>query len=160
MREALALAERAMEVGEAPIAALIADLGTRTIIGRGWNELNAKRDRTAHAEIVAFRDAAGRYDVADARLILVSTLEPCIMCLSAAVESAVETVVWGYPAPLDAGASRVEKPQSPEARWPTIIGHVMPDASRALFERWLALPGRSDRQRAYITKLLDATKNT
>lgn len=156
MVEALRLAAIAIEVGEAPIAAVIADATSRVIVGRGWNEMNAKRDRIAHAEIVAFRDAAGRYQP-DATLVLVSTLEPCIMCLSACVEASVARVVWAYPAPADAGAARVEKPDSPEARWPTIVGNVRRAESKALFDRWLAGHPQRDKQRDYVEQLFAAT---
>lgn len=140
-----------------PIACVIVDLDRKLIIGRGFNSLNTLRDRTAHAEIVAFRDAAGRYDVERARLLLVSTLEPCIMCLSACVEAAVEEVVWAYPAPLDAGAPRVEKPSSPEAKWPRIVKNVLREESRRRFERWLLIHPEPGKQRDYIESLLAVT---
>jgi tRNA(Arg) A34 adenosine deaminase TadA len=157
MRQALALADQATELGEAPIACIIADLDSRKVIGRGFNSSNARRDRTAHAEMVAFQDAAGRYDLESGRLLLVSTLEPCIMCLSACVEAAVEEIVWAHPAPLDAGAPRVEKPSSPEARWPRIIADVLKNESRQRFERWLELHPETGKQRDYIESLLAVT---
>ncbi len=157
LREALILADRAIALGEAPIACMIADQDRKLIVGRGFNTLNATRDRTAHAELVAFRDAAGRYDLDHARLILVSTLEPCIMCLSACIEAAVERVIWAYPAPLDAGAARIEKPSSPEAKWPQIVGNVMRAESRKRFVRWLKRHPEPGKQRDYIQMLLDVT---
>ena len=157
MVEALRLAGEAIEVGEAPIAAVIADADRRLIVGRGWNSSVALRDRTAHAEMVAFRDAAGRYDIANGRLVLVSTLEPCIMCLSACIEAAVETVVWGLNAPADGGAPRVEKPSSPEARWPMILGGVRRTKSRELFKRWLDRHPEAGKSRDYIEQLLALT---
>lgn len=159
MREALSLADRALELGEAPIACVIADLDRQLVIGRGFNSLNSLRDRTAHAEMVAFKDAAGRYDVERARLILVSTLEPCIMCLSACVEAAVEEVVWAYPAPLDAGAARVEKPSSPEAKWPRVQGDLLKGESQRRFVHWLELHPEPGKQRDYIQALLKATQS-
>jgi len=154
MREALRWAETAIGLGEAPIACVIAERRTRRVVGWGWNERNARRDRTAHAEMVAFRDAAGRYDLDDGELVLVSTLEPCIMCLSACIEAAVREVVWALPAPPDAGAPRVQEPDSPESRMPRTVGGVMAAESRALFERWLTLHTDEDAQRAYVTTLL------
>lgn len=157
MQEALKLADQAIELGEAPIACVIADLDTKRIIGRGFNSRNSRRDRTAHAEMVAFQDAAGRYDVDSGRLILVSTLEPCIMCLSACIEAAVEEVVWAYPAPLDAGAPRVEKPSSPEAKWPRMVKDVLKAESRRKLERWLEVHLEPGKQRDYIQLLLTVT---
>ena len=152
MRHALDLARTAMRVGEVPIAAVVA-LDDR-IIGWGWNELNAKRDRTMHAEIAAFRDAAGRYPVDTKNLTLVSTLEPCVMCFGAALLSGVSKIIYALPAPADGGASRVSKPTSPEAQWPTIVGDVLRDEAHALFEQWLGDHPEDDAQRQFVSQLL------
>ena len=154
MRHALDLARTAMRLGEVPIAAVVA-LDDQ-IIGWGWNELNAKRDRTMHAEIAAFRDAAGRYPVDTKNLTLVSTLEPCVMCFGAALLSGVSKIIYALPAPADGGAHRVAKPDSPEAQWPTITGDVLRDEARQLFEQWLNDHPDDDGQRAFVTQLLNA----
>ena len=153
MRHALDLARTAMRLGEVPIAAVIALDGQ--IIGWGWNELNAKRDRTMHAEIAAFRDAAGRYPTDTKNLTLVSTLEPCVMCFGAALLSGVSRIVYALPAPADGGARRVQKPSSPEAQWPTIVGDVMTKEARDLFEQWLRDHPESGPQRNFVTQLLE-----
>ena len=152
MRHALDLARTAMSVGEVPIAAVVA-LDNK-IIGWGWNELNAKRDRTMHAEIAAFRDAAGRYPVDTKNLTLVSTLEPCVMCFGAALLSGVAKIVYALPAPADGGPRRVAEPDSPESSWPTITGDVLRDESHALFEQWLRDHPEDDSQRQFVTQLL------
>lgn len=152
MREALNLAKTAMRLGEVPIAAVVALDGN--IIGWGWNELNAKRDRTMHAEIAAFRDAAGRYPVDTQRLTLVSTLEPCVMCFGASLLAGVSDIVYALPAPADGGIQRVNKPQSPEARWPRIHGNVLAGESRELFEQWLRDHPADGPQRQFVAQLL------
>ena len=142
MQRALDAAAEGMADGEVPIGAVIAR-GDGEIVGRGWNRLNRTGDRAAHAEIDAFRAAAGRLDPETA--ILVSTLEPCVMCLGAAMETAVDTIVYGLRAPDDSGTGRVQPPESADNQMPRIVGEVRAADSRALFEAWL---GRADRNRA------------
>ncbi|MDB5326984.1 MAG: HAD-superfamily hydrolase, subfamily variant 3 [Phycisphaerales bacterium] len=152
MRECLNLARTAMRLGEVPIAAVIAHHGQ--IIGWGWNELNAKRDRTMHAEFAAFRDAAGRYPLDTQSLTLVSTLEPCVMCFGAALLAGVSEIIYALPAPADGGARRVSKPSSPEAKWPAITGNILADEARELFEQWLRDHPGEDHQKEFVTQLL------
>jgi tRNA(adenine34) deaminase len=94
MREALALARQAAESGEAPVGAVVVAGGE--IVGRGCNSPIADIDPTAHAEILALRDAArtlGNYRLEDTTLY--STLEPCVMCAGALVAARVRTLVFG-----------------------------------------------------------------
>ena len=152
MAEALSLAERAIELGEVPIAAVIAH--DNKIVGWGWNELNAKRDRILHAEIAAFRDAAGRYPIEADDLILVSTLEPCVMCYGASLLSGVGRIVYALAAPADGGIARVKPPASPE----TVIPDVTPGVGRTraveLFQRWLKRHPDNGPQRDFVEQLL------
>ena len=94
MRRALALAARAAEQGEVPVGAVIVRDGE--LIGEGWNRPIGDRDPTAHAEIIALRDAAQRsnnYRLPACRLIV--TLEPCPMCAAAIVHARIAGVVYG-----------------------------------------------------------------
>ena len=93
MRRALALADRAAELGELPVGALLVRDGT--VIGEGVNRREASHDPSAHAELEAMRVAAAREE--DWRLegsTLYVTLEPCPMCAGAILESRIERVVW------------------------------------------------------------------
>jgi tRNA(adenine34) deaminase len=93
MKEALRLAGEARGE-EVPVGAVVV-LGGE-IAGRGWNSPIARRDPTAHAEILALREAAahaGDYRLAGATLY--STLEPCVMCAGALVAARVERLVFG-----------------------------------------------------------------
>ena len=152
MREALATAEDGLRAGEAPIGCVLAR-GDGTVIARGYNEMNATQNKAAHAEIVTFARAAGKVPLDAQDLILVSTLEPCVMCTGAAMEAAVDTIVYALRAPADSGTGRVMPPQSPESQMPRIVGDVLAAESRALFERWLAQNVNSP-QAAYIKQLL------
>jgi HAD superfamily hydrolase (TIGR01509 family) len=152
MREALAVARKGMQAGEAPIATILAR-GDGTIIARAFNEQNCSQNKTAHAEIVAFARAAGKVPLGARDLVLVSTLEPCVMCLGAAMVSAVDTIVYALKAPADSGTRRVKPPQSPESQMPRIVGNVLSDQSLALFQEWLARDLR-DEQRRYGEQLV------
>lgn len=98
MLEAIAEAEKAESIGEVPIGAVI--VRGDVIIGRGHNLRETKHDPTAHAELVAIRDACdriGAWRLLDCTLYV--TLEPCPMCAGAIVQSRVKRVVYGTPDP-------------------------------------------------------------
>jgi tRNA(adenine34) deaminase len=94
MREALRLAREGADAGEVPVGAVVAMAGE--IVGRGWNSPVVRNDPTAHAEILALREAAahvGNYRLEGATLY--STLEPCAMCAGALVAARVGRLVFG-----------------------------------------------------------------
>ncbi len=94
MREALALAAEAEARGEVPVGAVIVKDGA--VIGRGFNQPISGCDPTAHAEVVAMRDAAaktGNYRLTGCELYV--TLEPCVMCVGAIMHARVMRVVYG-----------------------------------------------------------------
>ncbi|HTT65415.1 MAG TPA: tRNA adenosine(34) deaminase TadA [Bryobacteraceae bacterium] len=94
MSEALRLAREAAAAGEVPVGAVVA-IGDE-IIGRGANSPIALHDPTAHAEMLALREAAaraGNYRLEDATLYC--TLEPCVMCAGALVAARVKRLVFG-----------------------------------------------------------------
>ena len=102
MEVALAEASDGAEAGEVPVGAVVA-VGDR-IVARRHNERESLIDPTAHAELLALRDAAakvGSWRLAGATLVV--TLEPCPMCAGAAWAARLDRVVWGAPNP-DAGA--------------------------------------------------------
>ena len=93
MREALALAERARSAGEVPIGAVVVRDGR--ILGRGYNTPISLHDPTAHAEMIAIRQAA--FEAANYRLggaSLYVTLEPCVMCAGAIVHARIQRLVF------------------------------------------------------------------
>jgi tRNA(adenine34) deaminase len=94
MREALNLAQRAWDLGEVPVGAIVVKDGE--IIGRGFNQPITSNDPTTHAEIVALRGAAqhlNNYRLVDCELYV--TLEPCMMCVGAMFHSRIKRVVFG-----------------------------------------------------------------
>ncbi len=114
MREALALARRGAGEGEVPVGAVVAIAGQ--IAGRGWNAPIARRDPTAHAEILALREAAagiGNYRLEDATLYC--TLEPCPMCAGALVAARIRRLR----SPTYATCASEAFPASPASPIPT-----------------------------------------
>lgn len=108
MRSALDLAARADSLGEVPVGAVVVlDDG---ILGRGFNHPIGGCDPTAHAEITALRDAARRLE--NYRLtgaVLYSTVEPCIMCLGAALHARIGRVVYGAADPKVGAVAELDR---------------------------------------------------
>ncbi|MBW9259473.1 MAG: tRNA adenosine(34) deaminase TadA [Candidatus Thiodiazotropha sp. (ex. Lucinisca nassula)] len=106
MQHALMLAARAEQLGEVPVGAVVVRQGK--LVGEGWNQPIGGHDPTAHAEIVALRDAAKKeqnYRLPDSTLYV--TLEPCPMCAGAIVHARVKRVVFGAPDPKGGAAGSV-----------------------------------------------------
>jgi len=106
MDEALALARRAADEGEVPIGCVVVHEPTGRVIGRGYNRRETDHDPTAHAEVVAIREAGasiGHWRLLDC--VLVVTLEPCPMCAGAIVNARLPRLVYGCDDPK-AGAVR------------------------------------------------------
>ena len=98
MRRALALADRAGNEGEVPIGAVVVKDGE--LLGEGWNSVIAYQDPTAHAEVVAMRDAAkmtGNYRLTGATVYV--TLEPCTMCAGAMIHARIDKLVFAAKEP-------------------------------------------------------------
>ena len=95
MKEAILLAKEAATKGDVPVGALVVD-DAGTIIGMGANLREQNNDPTAHAEIVAIRNAAS--EIGNSRLddlTMVVTLEPCGMCAGAIAQSRIKRLVFG-----------------------------------------------------------------
>jgi tRNA(adenine34) deaminase len=94
MRQALELASQAQAAGEVPVGAVVVLDGK--IIGRGFNAPISRHDPSAHAEMMALRDAAqrlGNYRLVDCELFV--TLEPCLMCAGAIMHARIARLVYG-----------------------------------------------------------------
>ena len=104
MEEALRSAQRALEMGEVPVGAVVVCQGK--IIGRGWNRNITDSDPSGHAEIHALREAGvnlGNHRLGECELFV--TIEPCAMCAGALVHARIKRLVYGADDPK-AGAVR------------------------------------------------------
>jgi tRNA(adenine34) deaminase len=94
MEEALRAAQRALEAGEVPVGAVVVCDGK--VVARGWNRNLTDNDPTAHAEIVALRQAGaavGNHRLGECELFV--TIEPCAMCAGALVHARLKRLVYG-----------------------------------------------------------------
>jgi tRNA(adenine34) deaminase len=94
MQEALRCAQRALNAGEVPIGAVVVQQGR--IVGQGWNRNIAQHDPSAHAEIVALREAGaalGNHRLAGCELFV--TIEPCAMCAGAMIHARIARLIYG-----------------------------------------------------------------
>ena len=139
MRLALREAARALDHDDVPIGALVVRDGE--VIGSGHNEREVRADPTAHAEMIALREAAraiGSWRVLDA--VLYVTLEPCAMCAGAIVLARVPRVVFGASDPK-AGAAGSVLDVLAEPRFnhrPQVAGGLLAEESAALLRAFFA----------------------
>lgn len=136
MREAIALAQKAAELGEAPVGCVIVLDGE--IIGRGYNLRESSGNPLTHAEIIAINEAC-RY-VESFRLVgceLYVTLEPCPMCAGACINSRVERVIFGaYDPKAGSCGSVVNLFDLPYNHKPTLCGGVLEEECASLLSRF------------------------
>jgi tRNA(adenine34) deaminase len=135
MAAALEEAGRARDAGEVPIGAVVSLDGV--IVGRGFNQPISSGDPTAHAEIVAIRGAArqvGNYRLTGA--ILCVTIEPCLMCVGAAVHARIATIVYGAAEPRSGAlVSIVRGAELPELNHRVeVVGGLCEAACRELMQ--------------------------
>jgi tRNA(adenine34) deaminase len=137
MAQALDQARLARDAGEVPIGAVVVLAGA--VVGRGFNGPISRTDPTAHAEIVALREAArtlGNYRLTGSTLYV--TIEPCLMCVGAMVHARVGTVVYGALEPK-AGAlvSSCQAHENPSLNHRLeAVGGVLADECRALIQEF------------------------
>ena len=144
MLEALALARQAAEAGEVRVGAVVVKEGV--VIGRGYNRPVSTRDPTAHAEVIALREAAtrlGNYRLGDCALYV--TLEPCAMCAGAMMPARIARVVYGAADPKSGACGSVvdlfaEKRLNHHA---TVIGGVMAGEAGELLQEFFSARRRA-----------------
>jgi tRNA(Arg) A34 adenosine deaminase TadA len=135
MAQALELARASQAAGEIPVGAVVVKDGA--VIGRGRNRPIASRDPTAHAEIVALRDAAeriGNYRLAGCSLYV--TLEPCAMCAGAIMHARIGRVVYGTADPKSGACGSVVNLFAEDRlnHHATVIGGVLAEEAARLLQ--------------------------
>ncbi len=135
MNQALDLAREARAAGEVPVGAVVVKDGI--VVGRGYNRPISSHDPSAHAEMVALRDAAarlGNYRLSGCDLFV--TLEPCVMCAGAILHARIERVVFGARDPKTGACGSVidlfgETRLNHHTR---VVGDVLPEVARDLLQ--------------------------
>ncbi len=158
MRLALDLARRARLAGEVPVGSVVVLRGT--VIGRGRNASVAHTDPTAHAEILAMRDAAtrlGNYRLVGA--VLYCTVEPCLMCLGTMQHARIRRLVFGANEGRVGATAKLEALRQAGAdfnhRIETVGGVLAPEASELLldfFREKRAGPQRRESSSSSLTR--------
>ena len=134
MREALAEAEAAGASGEYPIGAVL--VIDAEIVSRGRSRQRELRNQLAHAELDALRNGGEPLWEHYERAVLFTTIEPCPLCLGAAVMADVPHIVFAHPDPAIQSREIVERIPYVASHIETYLGGVLRDESRALVERY------------------------
>jgi tRNA(adenine34) deaminase len=145
MRLALAEAEKATLTGDVPVGAVVLAADGTTVLARACNEREATGDPTAHAEILAVRRAAaatGEWRLTGCTLVV--TLEPCVMCAGAIVQSRLDRVVYAATDPK-AGAAGSLWDLIRDRRLnhrPEVVSGVLPTPAATLLSHFFRPPAR------------------
>jgi tRNA(adenine34) deaminase len=144
MREALSLARQAGASGEVPVGAVV--VKDEAVVGRGYNRPVSSKDPTAHAEVIALRDAAeriGNYRLAECELYV--TLEPCAMCAGAIMHARVSRVVYGAADPKSGACGSVVDlfAENRLNHHATIVGGVMAEEAASLLQDFFSARRRA-----------------
>ncbi|MCM1226708.1 MAG: tRNA adenosine(34) deaminase TadA [Clostridium sp.] len=138
MKEALAEAEKAYEIGEVPVGAVIVSKKDGAIVGRGHNRREIDKDPLAHAEISAIKEASA--NLGGWRLIgcdMYVTLEPCPMCCGAIINSRIERVVYGAEDKKSGSVCSVQNMfELPYNHKPKLLGGVLEDECSGILSRF------------------------
>ena len=138
MQQAILLAKEAAIKGDVPVGAFVVD-DAGNVVGQGANLREQNNDPTAHAEIVAIRDAAKK--ISNYRLdglILIVTLEPCVMCAGAIAQSRIKRLVFGtFDEKYGAVGSVWDLLRDPRSLYkPEVISGVLEDECRQLLKEF------------------------
>ena len=129
MSKAFELAQKAAELGEVPVGAVVVKKSTGEIVGEGYNRREIDKSSTAHAEIIAIENASrtlGGWRLIDCELYV--TLEPCPMCTGAIINSRIERVIFGASDPKAGSCGSVTNLfRLPYNHKPELIGGVLQD---------------------------------
>lgn len=145
MLEALELAGAAQVSGEVPVGAVVVKDGM--IVGRGYNQPVSGHDPTAHAEIMALRDAAktlGNYRLGGCELYV--TLEPCVMCAGAIMHARITRLVYGAPDPKTGACGSVLDlfAESRLNHHTSVTGGILANDAAQLLQNFFAARRRGD----------------
>lgn len=153
MRAALEQARTALQLGEVPVGAVVVVDGQ--IVAVGCNQPIRRADPTAHAEVLALRDAAhaiGNYRLGGAAVYV--TVEPCLMCVGALVHARVERLIYGATEPRAGAVCSAIKALNHVAlnHHVSVTAGVLEDASRQLLQQFFRARRAQSRQSAVVNR--------
>lgn len=155
MKKALELADEGMrKYGELPIATIL--VAGNAEIGQGVTSNVREEALIAHGELLVLLEAKRKALFCERPLVLYTTLEPCIMCLGAAIESGVDKIVYGMPAFPDGGTCYAPKMVGVKEKIPEIVGGVLENEEYALMKKFMATHDESSSAWYYVTQLMEA----
>lgn len=155
MEKALKLAEDGMkEYGELPIATIL--VANNKEIGKGVTSNVRKNALIAHGELLVLLEAKRQPLFCEKPLVLYTTLEPCIMCLGAAIECGVDKIVYGMPAIPDGGVCYADNMRGIKEQIPEIIGGVFEEEEYMLMKRFGETQNEQNPAWFYYTQMMEA----
>ncbi len=143
MRIALAEAEKSFLAGEFPVGCILINDGEVVAQARRINSIGSSANELDHAEVIALRTLILQNpDIDTGRLILYSTMEPCLMCFSTLILSGVKSVVFGYEDIMGGGTNLPLRELAPLYRQMKVkvVPHVLRQESLLLFKRYFENP--------------------
>lgn len=153
MKKALELAKEGMEAyKELPIATIL--VAGDAEIGRGVTSNVREKALIAHGELLVLLEAKRKTLFCERPLVLYTTLEPCIMCLGAAIESGVDKIVYGMPAIPDGGTCYAPKMVGIKEKIPEIVGGVLENEEYILMKKFMKIYDESNPAWYYATQLM------
>ncbi|MDE7167959.1 MAG: nucleoside deaminase [Clostridia bacterium] len=153
MNEAIKLAEEGMKkYGELPIATIL--VANDKEIGRGVTANVRENGVIAHGELFVLLEAKRKVFTCERPLVLYTTLEPCIMCLGAAIECGVDKIVYGMPALPDGGVCYADKMRGIKENIPEIVGGLMENEEYLLMKKFIATHDSSSSAWYYVNELI------
>lgn len=154
MKEALKLAEEGMnEYGELPIATIL--VSNNKEIGRGVTSNVRQNALIAHGELLVLLEAKRKLLFCERPLVLYTTLEPCIMCLGAAIECGVDKIVYGMPALPDGGVCYADNMKGIKEKIPEIIGGVMEKEEYELMKKFRGVSNEKSPAWYYYVQMME-----
>lgn len=157
MTEALKLAEQGMkEYHELPIATIL--VANDKEIGRGVTSNVRHNSLVAHGELLVLMNAQKKVLTCERPLVLYTTLEPCLMCLGAAITCGVDRIVFGMPALPDGGVCYVPRIEGVNEKIPEITGGVLEEEQYQLMEKFIKTHDASSPSWYYVNQLVGQYK--
>lgn len=135
MTEAIKEAKKAMDEGELPIASIL--IAGDAELSKSQTQTKRLKSMAAHGELLALLNAKEKVFTSPRPLVMYTTLEPCLMCIGAAMQCEVDKIVYAMPAMPDGGSRFVDDILAKGQKPPKIIGGVLREEAIALMKQFV-----------------------